>query len=164
MKNSVFQGHNQRVRRGVPVPLRSGAGASYTVASIGFVHTKPAGVSRKGKSPVTPISNQGGITMQRKLRINLRVSEDEMKVLSRSAKRAGLSLSAYLRQVGCSQPIKKKPGKALKDCFQMVGELRQNFRRASAASVDRALADLQDRLLDAYHEEVEDGNNKNLGD
>ena len=79
--------------------------------------------------------------MQRKLRINLRVSEDEMKVLSRSAKRAGLSLSAYLRQVGCSQPIKKKPGKALKDCFQMVGELRQNFRRASAASMDRALAD-----------------------
>jgi hypothetical protein len=46
----------------------------------------------------------------------------------------------------------------------MVGELRQNFRRASAASMDRALADLQDRLLDAYHEEVEDGNNKNLGD
>lgn len=102
--------------------------------------------------------------MQRKLRINLRVSEDEMKVLLRSAKRAGLSLSAYLRQVGCSQPIKKKPGKALKDCFQMVGELRQNFRRASAASMDRALADLEDRLLDAYHEEVEDGNNKNLGD
>lgn len=102
--------------------------------------------------------------MQRKLRINLRVSEDEMKVLLRSAKRAGLSLSAYLRQVGCSQPIKKKPDKALKDCFQMVGELRQNFRRASAASMDRALADLQDRLLDAYHEEVEDGNDKNLGD
>ena len=102
--------------------------------------------------------------MQRKLRINLRVSEDEMKVLSRSARRTGLSLSAYLRQVGCSQPIKKKSGKALKDCFQMVGELRQNFRRASAASMDRALADLEDRLLDVYHEEVEDGNNKNLGD
>ena len=45
----------------------------------------------------------------------------------------------------------------------MVGELRQNFRRASDASMDRALADLEDRLLDAYHEEVEDGNDKNLG-
>ena len=102
--------------------------------------------------------------MQRKLRINLRVSEDEMKALSRSSKRAGLTLSEYLRHVGCHQPIKKKPGKALKDCFQMVGELRQNYRRASTASMDRALADLQDRLLDAYHEEAEDGYNENLDD
>ena len=56
MKNSVFQEHNQRVRRRVPVPLTSGAGASYTVASgagasytvasIGFVHTKPQSVEK----------------------------------------------------------------------------------------------------------------------
>ena len=68
--------------------------------------------------------------MQRKLRINLRVSEDEMKVLLRSAKRAGLSLSAYLRQVGCSQPIKKAKRNAgvssVKEGFTWYWTLEEN--------------------------------------
>lgn len=100
----------------------------------------------------------------RSKRINIRVSEDEGKALLRSAKRAGLSLSAYLRKAGFGQPIQKKPGKALRDCIRMVGELRQNHRHASSASMDRALDDLHDRLLDAYHEEVEDGYDENLDD
>lgn len=39
------------VRQANPIRMK----LSYTVASIGFVHTKPAAVSRKGKTPVTPI-------------------------------------------------------------------------------------------------------------
>lgn len=100
----------------------------------------------------------------RNKRINIRVSEDEEKALLRLAKRTGLSLSAYLRKAGMNRPIKMKPSKALRDCIRMVGELRQNHRHASSASMDRALDDLHDRLLDAYHEEVEDGYDQNLGD
>lgn len=96
--------------------------------------------------------------------INIRVRNDERQTLLRLAKRAGLSLSAYLRKTGFGQPIQKKPGKALRDCIRMVSELRQNHRRASSVSMDRALDDLHDRLLDAYHEEAEDGDYQNLGD
>ena len=39
-------------------PDSSGAGLSYTVASIGFVGTKPAAKAERGSAPVTPSTIQ----------------------------------------------------------------------------------------------------------
>ena len=49
--------------------------------------------------------------IQKNTDIHIRVSEKDKKALQRYAKRAGLSLSAYLLMSGMNQPIHAKPSK-----------------------------------------------------
>ena len=98
--------------------------------------------------------------------IHIRANEKDKKALQRYAKRAGLSLSAYLLMSGLNQPIQAKPSEALHDCYSVVVDLQQTFRQSTARSVEQRLNYLQDRLLVAYHEQEADsgGNDQNLGD
>ena len=104
--------------------------------------------------------------IQKETDIHIRVSEKDKKALQRSAKRAGLSLSAYLRMTGLNQQIQVKPSEALHDCYRVVIDLLQTFRKSTAHSVEQRLNYLQDKLLIAYHEQEADsgGNDQDMGD
>ena len=98
--------------------------------------------------------------------IHIRANEKDKKALQCYAKRAGLSLSAYLLMSGLNQQIQAKPSEALHDCYSVVVDLQQTFRQSTAHSIEQRLNYLQDRLLVAYHEQEEDsgGNDQDLGD
>ena len=103
--------------------------------------------------------------IQKNTDIHIRVSEKDKKALQRYAKRAGLSLSAYLLMSGLNQPIHTKPSEALHDCYSVVVDLQQTFRQSTARSVEQRLNYLHDKLLVVYHEQEVDsgGNDQNLG-
>lgn len=103
--------------------------------------------------------------IQKNSEIHIRVSEKDKKALLRSAKRAGLSLSAYLRMTGLQQQIYAKPSEALHDCIRMVNELKQTFRQSTDRSIEQRLNYLNARLLDVYHEQEADsgGDDQDLG-
>lgn len=104
--------------------------------------------------------------IKREDEIHIRVTDKEKKVLERSAKRAGLSLSAFLRMSALQQRIISKPSEALSDCYRTVEELRQTFRNSTQRSIEQRLNYLKERLLVAYHEQEADsgGGNQNMGD
>lgn len=104
--------------------------------------------------------------IQKNTDIHIRVSEKDKKALRRYAKRAGLSLSAYLLMSGLNQPIHAKPSEALHDCYSVVVDLQQTFRQSTERSVEQRLNYLHDKLLVVYHEQEADsgGNNQDLGD
>jgi hypothetical protein len=103
---------------------------------------------------------------QKESEIHIRVTDKEKKALQRSAKRAGLSLSAYLRMTGLQQKVSCKPSKALRDCCRVVDDLLQTFTKSTARSVEQRLNFLRRQLLAAYHEQEADsgGNDQDLGD
>ena len=104
--------------------------------------------------------------IQKNTDVHIRVSEKDKKALQRYAKRAGLSLSAYLLMSGMNQSIHAKPSEALHDCYRVVVDLLQTFRQSTAHSVEQRLNYLRDKLLVAYHEQEADsgGNDQDLGD
>ena len=104
--------------------------------------------------------------IQKNTDVHIRVSEKDKKALQRYAKRAGLSLSAYLLMSGLNQPIHAKPSEALHDCYRVVVDLLQTFRHSTAHSVEQRLNHLRDKLLVAYHEQEADsgGNDQDMGD
>ena len=104
--------------------------------------------------------------IQKNTDIHIRVSEKDKKALQRNAKRAGLSLSAYLLMSGLNQPIYAKPSEALHDCYSVVVDLQQTFRQSTERSVEQRLNYLHDKLLVVYHGQEADsgGNDQDLGD
>ena len=102
---------------------------------------------------------------ERNININIRVTDKEKKALERSAKRAGLSLSAYLRMTGLQQQIYAKPSEALHDCIRTVNELKQTFRQSTDPSIEQRLNYLSAKLLAVYHEQEADsgGDDQDLG-
>lgn len=78
---------------------------------------------------------------QRKILINLRVTEDEKKIIERKANKCGLSLSAYIRNVALGKEIKSAPSKYLYEAYQLVCNM--NSQR---------LEPVKELLLKAYHE------------
>ena len=55
---------------------------------------------------------------ERNVIINIRVTDKEKKALERSAKRAGLSLSAFLRKAGLNERIFVKPSASLFKAYE----------------------------------------------
>ena len=104
--------------------------------------------------------------IQKNTEIHIRVSEKDKKALLRLAKRAGLSLSAYLRMTGLQQQVYAKPSKALHDCIRVVNDLKQTFRHSTDRSIEQRLNFLNARLLAVYHEQEADsgGDDQDLGD
>lgn len=54
--------------------------------------------------------------------INIRVTDKEKKALERSAKRAVLSLSAFLRKAGLNEKVFVKPSASLENVCSAVGK------------------------------------------
>lgn len=79
---------------------------------------------------------------ERNVLINVRVTDDEKKVIERKAKRSGLSLSEYIRQSALGKTIKAAPSKFLYEAYQLIDKMN-----------DSRLDIIKDLLLKAYHEE-----------
>ena len=103
---------------------------------------------------------------ERNIIINIRVTDKEKKALERSAKRAGLSLSAFLRKAGLNEKIFVKPSASLFKAYEATERLLKMFHSFSKGDIEVCLIDIEEKLLDAYHEKEADsgGNNQYLGD
>ena len=103
---------------------------------------------------------------KRNIKIDIRVSKKEKEALQRSARRTGLSLSAYLRQAGLKQKIFCKPSGKLQDCYRVVNDLIDTYRQSTARSVEQRMNFILQSLLDLYHEREagDSGNDEDLGD
>ena len=141
------------------------AGLSYTVASIGFVKPKPTAFSPKGaNAPVTPYRKDNQMR-ERNIIINIRVTDKEKKALERSAKRTGLSLSAFIRKSGLNQKIYAAPSDTLHKAYDAVEWLLKRLSDFSKSEIEVNLINIRERILDAYYEkEDSDGDNKDMGD
>lgn len=73
--------------------------------------------------------------------INIRVTNDEWAALERKAKKCGLSLSAYLREVGLNQNIKTAPSIYLYEAYQTICNMNNS-----------QLNSVADLILKAYHD------------
>lgn len=102
---------------------------------------------------------------ERNIIINIRVTNKEKKVLERSAKRAGLSLSAYLRNAGLNQKIFVKPSASLFKAYEATVQLLKKLPTFSKSAIEVCLINIENKLLDAYHKKETNsgGNNEDLG-
>lgn len=71
---------------------------------------------------------------KRNLGINVRVTEQEKKRITRNAKRCGLSSSEYLRQLGSCHSPKAIPTPEIREACRMLSELVSDY----AANYDDA--------------------------
>ena len=89
---------------------------------------------------------------ERNIIINIRVTDKEKKALERSAKCAGLSLSAFLRKAGLNEKIFVKPSASLFKAYEAMERLLKMFPSFSKGDIEVCLIDIEEKLLDAYHE------------
>lgn len=98
--------------------------------------------------------------------LTIRVTETEKRKIERNARKRGVSLSAYLRQVALDQEL---PVLDPKDFFSLIGEINQIRQAApnlSGATLDRKLEDLTSHFflfLTNRKEELSHGDNEDLG-
>ena len=102
---------------------------------------------------------------ERNININIRVTDKEKKALERSAKRAGLSLSAFLRKAGLNQKICAAPSTTLRKAYDAVEWLLNRLSKFSKSEIEVNLINIRERILDAYYEKEDgNGNDQALGD
>ena len=70
--------------------------------------------------------------------------------MERQAKRCGLSLSGYLRQVGAGKTAAAFPSQRFRDLYRQVKGLRENLTAQSAEQTAMQLDELAGQLLTAY--------------
>ena len=101
---------------------------------------------------------------ERNININIRVTDKEKKALERSAKRAGLSLSAFLRKAGLNQKICAAPSATLHRAYVATECLLNKLSKFSKSEIEVNLINIRERLLDAYYEREDgNGNDQNMG-
>ena len=101
---------------------------------------------------------------ERNININIRVTDKEKKAMERSAKRAGLSLSAFLRKAGLNQKICAAPSTTLRKAYDAVEWLLNKLSKFSKSEIEVNLINIRERILDAYYEkENGNGDNQDLG-
>ena len=130
-----------------------------------FCKAKTDGVyAERGFAPVTPYRKDNQMR-ERNTIINIRVTDKEKKALERSAKRAGLSLSAFLRKAGLNEKVFVKPSASLFKAYEATERLLKKFPSFSKGDIEVCLIDIEEKLLDAYREKEADsvGDNKNMG-
>ena len=98
--------------------------------------------------------------------LTIRVTETEKRKIERNARKRGVSLSSYLRQVALDQEL---PVLDPKDFFTLIGEInqiRQIAPHVSAETLDKKLEDLTSHFYTALtvrKGESSHGNNEDLG-
>ena len=101
---------------------------------------------------------------ERNININIRVTDKEKKALERSAKRAGLSLSAFLRKAGLNQKICAAPSETLHRAYDATEWLLNKLSKFSKSEIEFNLINIRERLLEAYYEKEDgNGNDQNMG-
>ena len=94
--------------------------------------------------------------MQKKYEICLRLSKEERARLESSARRCGLSKTAYLRRLIMGTPVKARPAQEIKDLRTEIHHIGNNINQI-ARSVNAGIARPEDAkrglyLLDQVYE------------
>ena len=102
----------------------------------------------------------------RRIGINVRVSENEKKKLKRNAKKSGLNLSAYLRKCGLQQEIYAIPDENIYKIYTGIVELKNEFPYLNNKEINEKITKMQSDFLDIYNYKKDgddNGNNENMG-
>ena len=92
--------------------------------------------------------------------IQVRVTEQEKRKLEHQARRCGLSLSGYLRQVGAGKPAAAFPRQRFQTLYQQINVLRDNLTTQPMDRTAAQLDELAGQILTAYTSEgTDDGDN-----
>ena len=94
--------------------------------------------------------------MPKKYEICLRLSQEEKERLESSAKRCGLSKTAYLRRLIAGTQVKARPSQEIKDLRTEIHHIGNNINQI-ARSVNQGIAKTEDAqrglyLLDQVYE------------
>ena len=94
--------------------------------------------------------------MPKKYEICLRLSQEEKKRLKSSAKRCGLSKTAYLRRLIAGTQVKARPSQEIKELRTEIHHIGNNINQI-ARSVNQGIAKTEDAqrglyLLDQVYE------------
>lgn len=101
---------------------------------------------------------------EKKVEINIRLTEIEKKKIQRNAKKCKLSLSAYLRKVGLKQEIYSAPDKEFYKIYLEISKLKNEISSATdIEKIKTRLEQIKRIFLEIYYSkpsgENEDGNN-----
>lgn len=99
--------------------------------------------------------------------INVRVFKTEKNLIRRKARKCGMNMSEYLRTLGTDMAVKEAPKEELMQAYRKLTQLHDGIRyEVSMAAFSDALTEIEDLLLQAYHEEEDDtdGGDEDLGD
>ena len=99
--------------------------------------------------------------------INVRVFQAEKNLIRRKAKKCGMNMSEYLRTLGTGAQVREAPREGLIQAYRDLTKLHDCIRNDPAAwRYSKALAFIEDLLLQAYHgkEDDADGGDEDLGD
>lgn len=92
--------------------------------------------------------------------IQVRVTEQEKRTLERQARRCGLSLSGYLRQVGVGRTVTEVPSQWFHNLYQKINYVRMQLHIQPMERTMAQLDELAGEILTAYTSEVtDDGDN-----
>ena len=87
--------------------------------------------------------------MQKKYEICLRLSKEERARLESSARRCGLSKTAYLRRLIMGTPVKARPAQEIKDLRTEIHHIGNNINQI-ARSVNAGIARPEDAKQGLY--------------
>lgn len=98
----------------------------------------------------------------RKVEINVRVSENEKKKLQRNAKKSGLNLSAYLRKCGLKQEIYAIPDEDYYEIYTVIRKIKNNIYNIELERIEKNLNYVERKFLEIFNTKkagVSNGNN-----
>ena len=99
--------------------------------------------------------------------INIRVTENEKKKLSRNARKSHLSLSEYLRKLGTEQEVQGLPRQEFYDIYKAVEDLKEDAEFYQPEEISRELNEISQKILGVYLQECggdDHGCDENLAD
>ena len=89
--------------------------------------------------------------------INVRVYKTEKSVIRRKAKKAGVSMSAYLRNLGTGVVIRAAPKDELRQAYQKLVRLKDELAgQEKYTDISSRLSEMEDLLLTACLDEKGD--------
>jgi hypothetical protein len=97
--------------------------------------------------------------------MTIRVTPEEKKKLARNAKRCGLSLSGYIRNLGLGREINPIPDKDYYRIYHLIDTLRDKAPSYNSSQLDAYLEGVGKEILKLYCGKSDggtDGNDKNL--
>jgi hypothetical protein len=122
---------------------------------------------KSGSTPETP-QKEGMMYMKiRNLGINVRVSPDEKKRISKNSKKCGLSLSEYLRQLANGyEPLPNQPYEFEEFTFileRIYTDMKVNFTAETEQKLLDVLKSIQERFVLPLRRK-NSGNDENMAD
>ena len=88
---------------------------------------------------------------QRTTAINIRVTETEKRKMENAAKKCGLSLSAYLRNLGLGKEVQATLPQEFYEAYRGLTSLRDNFKSLSDDRISAGFDYVVSKFLKAYH-------------